>query len=409
MRRARVLAVALLSVALACTGTGGTEVTPTSTDQPAPTAVSTVASEGRAPSTLTPAPKATSTATPPTPWRPPVLSEPPPPLPPREQVVLPVRPQSPFSEWDGKSVVVYDLIDRVESDFGLGSHVTLSPGEHALAWVSEESRDLELRILNLSSWQVRSLGPARTVKWIDDRTVEVRLPISDRIELVDIQTGERTRPVPSVDGGQGNQVQQESDLTLVRIGRDRWRAEYQVFDLQGRSPPLIFEAYQATLAPDATLFVATVPPQPYMAAEGASDTEEGLLSILAVDFLSRSTVRLTSALATAPNWRFVASTTHLAWNERRCGHDPALSSIVLFDRTRREATAIDFGEPVWLEALLGEDRMAVSRFGFGADAIVDIAKREYLVVLPRNVSRVVWTSDSRFAAVGRPLGHGGVC
>ena len=140
-------------------------------------------------------------------------------------------------------------------------------------------------------------------------------------------------------------------------------------------------------------------------AQEGPDIEFGSTNIFAVDPATAEATFVTTATASAPNWAFDASSDHVAWMDGFCAAaDQDEVHTRIYDRRRGMLTELD--QALWLKLTPGGE---IGDGQFGPQALIDIETLEYTTVLPVGFSDVAWSPDYCYAAVGFPLGHGGLC
>jgi len=396
---------------------GDEETTPT----PTPTTTSTTA----ATTTSTPEPTTTSTGEPGTPTAtatadPEVeprqvtgLDAPLGDLPEVEAQPLPEMPASSFSPWDGRSVMLYDVVEMAERNLGPGQFASFSPDGSRLAWVAgEPGLGEEAFVLELPDGEPRSLGPARTTRWLSNDEVVVHPPQppgQNRREIVDITTGERREDEETV----SEDAPRSEVIGSYRFERTPaseyplWRYAYRVTDLRSAAvPPLAFEATAAALTSGGRLFVLAPPPEPSgPPANMGPHMEWGLANLFEVDVETGEVTLIATTVATAPNTPLAASSRYVAWADNFCGlPDAGLSRTLIHDLATERLVAFDRG--AWV-TLTERDELGIGEFG--PRALLDLDTLEYSVVIDPNGFDIAWSSDYRYAARGFAGGHGGLC
>jgi hypothetical protein len=272
-----------------------------------------------------------------------------------------------------------------------------------------------LSVLDLETGERRDRGRGQPRRWVDEETLVVVDPGTGVPESVNVETGERT-PAEDSDLGRGLPREESVRRWLLRresITDDRqdeypfWIRDFELIDTSGELGPLAFEAYEATLSPDGTLWLATPPEASAQLIEAGPHVETGLVNVFEVEPVSGEARFIASAVASAPNWPLSASATHLAWTEDYCSLDPSGGlggRTRLYDRASGSITELDRG--FWLEftadGLLGVDE-------FGPRALIDVTTLEYTFVLPDRAIDVQWSPDYRYATLAFTGGHGGYC
>lgn len=316
---------------------------------------------------------------------------------------LPPLPASPFSEWDGTSTVIYDIQSGKELNLGPGTQrASFSPDSTKATWTvgTGFASGTEAFVIDLATGTRRSLGPARTAQFIDNRTVLAFLPgpPNDRV-LIDIETGDRK---PTTSGLEDFSVRfRVRDGFELVLGSNRtvdtalgpvYVFRSIVKDLSGKSV-LAIEAAQISHAGGGKLWAAAPP-----SADGMSD-------VYLVDIATGQATYVVTALAGRDNWPLSAAGDLLLWTSNYCRLTGDRPSPTLFDRATGTATALTNAPDSW--ALFTSHGLIA--FGpFGAKALFDPQTWTYVAVLPKG-GDVTWSSDYRYASHGPVGGHGGYC
>lgn len=443
---------AVLSVTLLVACGGDDEALPSATPRPQPTAT---------PGATEPAAAAPSpTAQPPRPAREvtdlflePRLRDP------DRFVSVPARPPSPFQSWDRESVVVYDLEEMTERNFGPGRLATMSPDETRLAYnLQPQVGANQVRIVDLQSgellhefeWtaglagfthddflflaggvnreQVYDLRRNEVVfiDELDDSSLEARFLARTQPGRLFSEGRYRLNHVLfDGDGRAGCQDKQDEDYELCRAeALEQWTLE----DASGGDLLLAFRAYKASPAGPGELVIATSPqcvaddsstrwcpevlaelraddPEgefPYEEAQGTSnifilDIETGEAEFIATATFTPDT------RVTPENWPLIANEDYVVWTESYCSLESP-GNTRIFDRATGEIMELDAS--LWVEFTptgdLGVDP-------FGPRAILDIETLNWNALLPEDVIDVGQSSSGRYLYIGGVLGHGGLC
>lgn len=318
------------------------------------------------------------------------------------------RPSSPFAEWNDEDVVLYDIEAMTELNLGPGGFARFSPDGTRLAWAAGQLGQWdELWVLDLSTGERRSIGPGRSLRWVDNETLVSHPPgVSNTEEIVDVASGER-RPADGINLNPVYRPTEAAGWRLERIAQGEyplWSSTYELTDLRGTHLPLRFDALEAVLALDGTLFVALSPAETSGAPEEGPHVETGLSNIFAVDPKSGEARYLATALATAPSFPFIATETTVAWTDDACGRTRETRGMRIYDRRSDSITEVLPRQ--WIVSAVGD---VIGLDVFGPKTLIDARTLEYIAVLPENLIDVSWTRDLRYAAVGGVLGHGGPC
>ena len=322
---------------------------------------------------------------------------------------LGARPASPFAAYDRQSaqVVLYDVQTMTERPLGLGGYANFSPDGTRLAWVTGDERRLwtDLRLLELRTGDQRSLGRARSLRWVDDDTIVVH-EVGNEMALIDVATGVH-RPAGGVNLNPVERAVEQAGYRLERVAKHEpypyWRSTYRVTHLASGTA-FTFDAYRAVLAPDGAMVMATVS-EPATRKRPIEGPDVGVMmsNIFAVDPATRQATFIATAQPSYPNWPFAASATHVIWQDDACGEQrtPRLHD-------RRTGTLAEVRGPLEWPAVF-TPAGAIASGTFGAKALIDAETLQYLVVLPGGFSDVRWSPDYRHAVVSEQLGHGGLC
>ena len=432
-RPIRLVLTALLALAfavvVACDDDGPPAASPTATAAKTPDVTATAGGEPAPTPTLTGTPGAPSASTPrptpaSTPEAPPLRGD----IPgwftdPRPAGVLQSRtlgprPASPFAARTRGSVevVLYDTRTMTERVLGIGGYADFSPDGTRLAWVTgaEPHRWTELRVLDLSSGDQRGLGKARSLRWVDDDAIVVH-EVENIMAVVDVTTGAH-RPADGVNLNPVARSAEEAGYRLERVTVHEpypfWRSTYRVTTLAS-GVTFEFDAYRAVLAPDGTVFLATVS-EPATRKRPTEGPDVGVMTsnIFAVDPRTRQATFVATAEPSFPNWPFDASARHVIWQDRACDPQP---STRLYDRRAgvlAEVEGASVAEPTFTTVFWPAKFTpagAIASGVFGAKTLLDPDTLGYLVVLPEGFADVSWSRDYRYAAVSTQLGHGGLC
>jgi len=102
------------------------------------------------------------------------------------------------------------------------------------------------------------------------------------------------------------------------------------------------------------------------------------------------------------NWPLAADANYVTWTESYCGQEPR-GKTRIYERKTGKVRELDAS--LWVQLAAGF--LGVGEFG--AKALIDPATLLYKAVLPHNLGDVFWSPDRRYAVVGEPFGHGGLC
>jgi hypothetical protein len=341
------------------------------------------------------------------------------PAPPHE-VRSPPPPQSPFAAWNSQDVVLYDVLTMTERNFGPGIAPSFSPDGLRLAWLGgvrqgpPPGTPFELRVLDLAAGHVRDLGPTRSeVRWLDNEQLVLLVSGEAAAVIVNVDTGVR-RPAEETEIAAVTRVPPgDPEASMIEAGGHRLelvaqeqrnvvlRRTYRLLQVDTGATRLQFDAFQAVLAPDGGLFIATVP-------------EAGAIEVLANEgILDSVTVNVFQVEPATGNARFIAtahplgrhmslaaSVEHVFWAERLCSG--AAARAWLYSRVDGELLEIT---EAWVASFTPRGTLAVGIYGtkrlVGSRTLADI------VALPQAEARglgglatVVWAQDYRYAAVG---------
>ncbi len=336
---------------------------------------------------------------------------------PNQERALSDAPAPAFPPHDGVSLVLYDTSTGDVVDLGSGHHGHFSPDSRSMAWISQESDGSELRVIDLNSRAVRSLGPAVGIPspdgfgsgFVDAHTIEVQEADSfDRV-FVDIETGDR-RPADFL----RRQAKAQGDFVLEDVGMD---GDHTLYQLRDRRADLVLAEFPAALAvfgAPGELLIAT----PWTGelhygplTENLRSTP-GTVNVYAVDIADvQATFITTVAIDQFPTLPLAGSEDVIAWTETYCPYrapdgsgDPQGVTWYLDRQT---------GELVQLDRALWVSVTPDGRIGdgeFGPYGLIDRQTLDYDVVLPASWSDdVTWSPDYRFASQGETGGRGRRC
>ncbi len=416
MRVARLLlGCAVLLVAGACTG--GDDASPTATPAGSTATGTVVASPSATPTPVMPTSTVVATATPVVSdpiaglFREPRFEEP--------DASVQLEPKvSGLPSHDGLSTVLYDIENGTVRDLGFGMLGTFSTDSRYMAWAAfadDRSEPSTLRVIDVQSGVITDLGEVDSVAhFSDERHVNVRPAGGGRLELVDVETGERK----SSDAIDVKRSELRSDHFLGERHDIEGSGEYlyRIFDRETTDLVLRVTALDARIVPDGQLLLLV-------------DAGLGVGNIFLVDLDSLEAEFVATTL-TEPFARssipIAASEDYIVWTpnycdgeyyqsvgdpsvydlERRPGSEPAVGNTMLFNRATGMLTEL-VDEHLVILSFTPDGRMVDGIIG--GLALLDPTLPAWDVVLPEGSTPVRWSPDYRYASRGEQLGHGGYC
>jgi hypothetical protein len=304
-------------------------------------------------------------------------------------------------------VILYDIETLAERQLGEGGFPRFSPDNSLFAWIAFTNppsvMEGTLHVLNLATGEERIIGPARTLRWLDETRVIVHVR-GNEMAIVDVLVGEYGDPgslnlnpplLSEVDDGL-----RLEDISPERTGGPSWRNQYRITFLDGSRASLEFEAYRARLSPDGKVVFAVAPPSAMTDVPWGTAVEG---NIYLADPRTLDAEYVATALLSYGNWPLDVSQRHIYWSNDFC-RVAGKASVQIYDRDTETITELD--DPFWAEFTPDGD-LAVG--AFGADRILDVGRLEYTVALPWDFNDVFWSPDYRYAATGYTGGHGGLC
>jgi hypothetical protein len=325
---------------------------------------------------------------------------------------LPARPAPSFPAFDGTSTVLYDLTAMRETNLGPGRAGSFSPDGARMAWVSMEGAAEVAKVLTLASpvnaTSARSLGPARTAEWFDNRRLIAFLPGSNNRELINADTGAH-EPVPSVG----------SPDAFARTLPDGRRLTSRLIDqvvLEGlpAGRPNTAQVVAFTLTePDGRVLLAfegfhAGPAAPDELVVAARPLPAGTINIFMVRISTGAAQFVTTARFSAPNWPVGANADYVVWTEAYCGPDRGMTRFL----DRRTGAVTELDQSLWVTMTPGG---LIGAGEFGPSDLIDPRTLQYVAVLPPRAGQtgaaidVSWSPDYKWASRGQAFGHGGLC
>lgn len=330
---------------------------------------------------------------------------------PTRKVTPPAAPASPFTAWDGKSAVIYDVVASTEINLGMGSLPSFSPDGTRALWIAGEMGDGrldgEIRLIELATGMVKSLGPGRAgyPRFLDDNTVAYGLPgTSNRVVSVDLRSGIQTdisgsdvdarfferlnaERLTTPDGYRVNWEDDPSAPPMPRGGRS-W-VKVRVTDTHSGAVALAFQAFAAAPAGTGHVVVASRP---------SGQT----VNLFLVAIATGQAQFLATTQWSSPNFPLVADDKRVAWVDDYCGDPPG--NLLVHERATGQLTEL-MGIRSYVR-LTPSGQFALGEFG--GRALLDPVTFATAVTLPKG-SDVNWSDDYRYAAHGVTGGHGGLC
>ena len=325
---------------------------------------------------------------------------------PTEQLSIGAPPPSPFQTRDGASreVVLYDTQTLTERALGEGGHARFSPGGTWLGWIAFTNppsvMEGELHVLELATGDQRTIGTARSLRWLDDERVIAHVRGNEKA-VINVLTGDYGEPGtltlnsdPLLEQASGIQL---TDVTPEVTGAPPWRRQYRVEYLDGSGAPLAFEAYRARLAPDGMIAFAVAPLDAQLDLPWGTPING---NIYLANPRTLEAEYVATGLLSYGSWPLDASEQYVFWTDDSCGRADGGSRF--FDRTSGAIVAID--ERFYGKFTPSGD-LAIQ--AFGAEQLFDPRAMTYQVSIAS--AHVSWSPDYRYGAVGYVPGQGGRC
>jgi hypothetical protein len=331
-------------------------------------------------------------------------------------VTPPAASASPFSQWDGKSTVIYDVKTGKEMNLGPGGVPSFSPDSTRAIWIAgEDPVSLvggEARLIDLTTGSVTSLGPGRGFypRFLDDNTVAFPLPDdSNSVVSVDLRSGARSdisgneatnRYFERLDAlrlttPDGYRVSWQADPTAPRLPRSGSASEkVMVADTRSGQVALAFDAFAASPAGSGYVVVASK-------AKGQT------VNLFLVE-IAGGQAQFIATTRWSGNFPLVADDNRVVWIDNFCGDPPG--NLEVYDRTTKQLTEVT-GVHDYVR-LTPSGQLALG--AFGARSLMDPVTFATGPSLPASksttgASDVSWSDDYRYAAHGLTGGHGGLC
>jgi hypothetical protein len=303
---------------------------------------------------------------------------------------------------------VYDIeAGTQQQNLGPGIAGEFSPDGRWLMWHTGDQfkRQGPQRFYAVDTGEQRSLDLPPAVFWLDSQHVIVADDYSENAPrtVVNIATGD-SRPATPADvmawEGRNDVAGRRLKASSERGPGYQFRTHYQLVDIRSGAIVLTFDAYEAVLAPDGTIFLATVPE-----ADAIQTTPEGLpksftTNLFNVDPATRHATFIASA---TPEYHFLvlsASKEHFFWLERACTGRASTDRSWLY--SRRDDRLIDFGEGNFVKARFTPSGLLAVGL-WNAERLFDPITRTEVITLPDLGSRVAWSPDYRYAATNHPI------
>lgn len=364
-------------------------------------------------------------------------------------------PASPFSDHDGKSIVLFDTETNTQKSFGPGNLSGAVFGQND--WHSLEQTRFayvdasgEAWLVNLPAFRQRSMGKYPSATFIDplhvllgsgptaalyDVSTDVATPVSSFPDRAMLQAGTAEPPLRLA----GNVVRGGGTINAADDPCARLSGNLQRLCWDGRPEDVVlvdpfdskivvysFRALRVAEAGPGELLIATPP----VCTDGASTRSVNCLDLLAklgsrelryddpefatgttnlyILDLAQGTVKF---IATArynlqtqiynENWPLAADANYVVWTDNYCG--PQRGKTRIYDR--KAGTITELPGSYWFS--LRNGKLGLGEFG--ARMLIDPGTQQFLAVLPSVAGDVRWSNDYRYAAVTAPAGHGGLC
>jgi DNA-binding CsgD family transcriptional regulator len=328
---------------------------------------------------------------------------------PRERVpdVVEERTEAPASGFDPDAgpAVIYDTATGETIDLGDGHMGRFSPDGARYTWVASDELLFggdagEIRVINLSTGEIETIGAGGSPVWLDDRQIAFWTDNPDTHSVMGLDTGVLA-PVSQDEYKAAFERPFEMLETMsdgLRISAD---GDYKVVDTATEEVVLEFEGFYAIPAGEGTIVVATNP-------------VDGVSNIFLVTIETRFVRFIGSTRISEFNFPLVANDEIVAWVDNYCG-SPQGNLSVYFRRSDR-LVEVDNGDNRW-GYLHATPRALLGIGDFGAYVMLELATLSLVHAL-RGAEEAwehgyggdtVWSPDYRYAARGFVGGHGGLC
>lgn len=309
-----------------------------------------------------------------------------------------------FPDWDGTSTMLYDTQTGTATDLGPGSLGHFSPDSTRMVWIASPQPpfgDGEVWMVDVHTLQKRDLGPGRLAIFVDDDHVSVARNESNDSELLDVNTGARTRVTGLPAFQPALQTRTPEGYVLApRYSTSGTGTTFTLSDPSTGAQLLEFSGDIAVPAGPRTIAIMTVPNP--IGPANSQGYVPATTNIFLVDIDNPSAPMF---IATSPStwsvWRLTADADYVVWTDNVCD---STGGTRIYDRRTRRITEID--APLWPEIVPGG---LILDGPFGGRALIDPQTLEYRAAIPAGVGDSAWSPDYRYASLGQFGGHGGVC
>ena len=309
---------------------------------------------------------------------------------------------SPFKAWDGRSTVIYDTENKTEMDLGPGSLPEFSPDSQYAIWAagdfSQSGVDGNIRLLDLTTGAVTTIGNGRPAGFVDNDTVAWFLGSSAIAVKVNIHTLAQDRLTEAESTKLMQDLQSANEVSL-RTTPDGFRVE--PVDDSATAPPTKSQVINlktgAVVLQDIQSSFAIAAGAGHIAVETLPNG--GTHNVFLISIATGQATFLGTARVSF-NDSFAADEQRVIWGDGTCLDPPG--DLLVYDRKTGGLVAA----PLGFASLTSSGDIAAG--AFGALAILDPTTFATIASIPQG-SDVHWSPDYRFAAHGTVGGHGGLC